>query len=182
LLDEWRGFHPHTTWSTCTFEHAIDLLRGCDREVVKLGVLRTYFTRHGAGPFPTEDASLDAILEPHNAMHPFQGKFRRGWFDAVLARYAIEACDGIDALALTHVDALARIDRWRMATSYATIDRLPLAEKRTLSTGLTDLVSRAEPRYEFRADAIAAIEESIGKTCSILVDGPTASHARFVDR
>jgi hypothetical protein len=25
LLDEWRGFHPHTTWSTCTFDNALAL-------------------------------------------------------------------------------------------------------------------------------------------------------------
>ena len=27
LLDEWRGFHPYTTWSTTTFENAETLLR-----------------------------------------------------------------------------------------------------------------------------------------------------------
>ena len=26
LLDEWRGFHPYTTWSTTTFENAETLL------------------------------------------------------------------------------------------------------------------------------------------------------------
>ena len=183
LLDEWRGFHPHTTWSTCTFDNALELLRGRDRDVTKLGVLRTYATRHGPGPFPTEDRSLDALLpEPHNATHTFQGAFRRGWFDAVLARYAVEACDGIDALALTHVDALSRIDRWRMATRYASIDRLPLAAKHTLSSALTALLLSADPRYETPADPIAAIEECIGKTSSILVEGPTAAHARFDTR
>jgi adenylosuccinate synthase len=129
LLDEHRGFHPHTTWSTCTFERALDLLRDRDRDVTKLGVVRTYLTRHGAGPMPTEDRSLDAFLvEPHNASDSFQGRFRRGWFDAVLARYAVDCCEGIDALAITHLDALPKIDRWRMASSYewgeGDIDRL----------------------------------------------------------
>ena len=26
LLDEWRGFHPYTTWSTTTFDNAETLL------------------------------------------------------------------------------------------------------------------------------------------------------------
>ena len=26
LLDEWRGFHPYTTWSTTTFDNAAELI------------------------------------------------------------------------------------------------------------------------------------------------------------
>ena len=181
LLDEWRGFHPHTTWSTCTFDNALELLRDRDRAVTKLGVVRTYLTRHGAGPMPTEDRSLDALLpELHNSSESLQGRFRRGWFDAVLARYAVEAGEGIDALAITHVDALTKIDRWRMAIAYEGVDRLPLAPKGTLSSALTDLLVRARPILETRDDPIGALEECIGAPRAIVVDGPTASHARFV--
>jgi adenylosuccinate synthase len=101
LLDEWRGFHPYTTWSTCTFDNALELTG--DADVTKLGVIRTYATRHGAGPFPTERA-LD-LPEPHNAHGPWQGDFRRGDLDLVLLRYAVAACGGIDGLAVTHLDA-----------------------------------------------------------------------------
>lgn len=121
LLDEWCGFHPHTTWSTCTFERALDLLRACsfEGETLRLGVLRTYATRHGHGPLPTEDASLAAWLpEPHNANGPWQGAFRLGWPDFALLRYALAACGGADALALTHLDALARAPRWRACSAY----------------------------------------------------------------
>jgi adenylosuccinate synthase len=121
LLDEWCGFHPHTTWSTCTFERALDLLRACrfEGEALRLGVLRAYATRHGHGPLPTEDASLAAWLpEPHNGDGPWQGAFRRGWPDFALLRYALEACGGVDALALTHLDALARAPRWLACTAY----------------------------------------------------------------
>ncbi|MCP3143523.1 adenylosuccinate synthetase [Pyxidicoccus xibeiensis] len=119
LLDEWRGFHPHTTWSTCTFDLALELLReaGFDGEVHRLGVLRTYATRHGEGPFPTDEPALaPRVPEPHNGAGGWQGGFRVGAFDAVLARYALAAVGGVDALALTHLDRLAR--HWPVCTTY----------------------------------------------------------------
>ncbi|HEU4534990.1 MAG TPA: adenylosuccinate synthetase, partial [Polyangiaceae bacterium] len=131
LLDEWSGFHPHTTWSTCTFERALDLLRACgfEGEIARVGVLRAYATRHGAGPFPTEDPALAARLpEPHNATGPWQGDFRRGWPDFALLRYALAACGGADALALTHLDALARLPRFRAGVAYRPPPGAPPAE------------------------------------------------------
>ncbi len=123
LLDEWRGFHPHTTWSTCTPENALALLGdGYDGRVERIGVLRTYATRHGAGPFPTEDSGLGNVLkDPNNVTGPWQGAFRFGWLDLVLLRYAIDACRGIDSLALTHLDALPSKERWRLAHAYCDV-------------------------------------------------------------
>jgi len=105
LLDEWRGFHPHTTWSTCTAENAERLLdeRGYDGAVTRLGVLRSYGVRHGRGPFPAEDAAWDGIDEAGNDDRGWQGRFRRGGFDAVLGRYALSVCP-VDGVALTHLD------------------------------------------------------------------------------
>jgi len=127
LLDQDYGFHPYTTWTDITFGNADDLLavqRGWDTrsegdvfvaeflesagfkgEVRRIGVLRSYHTRHGAGPFPTEDASLDNP-EPHNANGPWQHGFRQGHFDLCLARYAVAAIGGIDELHLTHLDRI----------------------------------------------------------------------------
>lgn len=119
LLDEWRGFHPHTTWSTCTHQNALELLNGWDGEVVKWGVTRSYATRHGAGPFPTEDPEL-RLPEPHNAVGPWQGGFRQGWLDLSLLRYAVRACEGIDALAVTHLDRVG--PGWKVNAGYP---RLP---------------------------------------------------------
>jgi adenylosuccinate synthase len=119
LLDEWWGFHPHTTWSTCTFDNALELLREhvFEGPVHRLGVLRSYATRHGEGPLPTELLALAPSLpEPHNDAAGWQGAFRVGGFDAVLARYALAACGGIDALAVTHLDRLT--ERWPVCTSY----------------------------------------------------------------
>jgi len=108
LLDEDWGFHPHTTWSHCTFVNAESLIPA-DVEPMRLGVLRTFHTRHGAGPFPTESPEFnDLVRDDHNTFDHWQHGFRAGAFDLVLARYALDAVGGCDALALTHVDKLPR--------------------------------------------------------------------------
>jgi adenylosuccinate synthase len=102
LLDETWGFHPHTTWSDITTAPALALLGPSpDRAVHRLGVVRSYATRHGAGPFPT--AGSLGRSEPHNSSDSFQGRFRTGVLDAVLLHYALEVCP-VDGLAVTHLD------------------------------------------------------------------------------
>jgi adenylosuccinate synthase len=105
LLDEWRGFHPYTTWSTTTFDNAEALLRenAAAGAATRLGVTRTYQTRHGPGPLPTEDTALP-VTERHNASGRWQGPFRVGHLDAVTLRYARDVSGGVDAVALTHLD------------------------------------------------------------------------------
>jgi len=71
---------------------------------VRIGVLRTHFTRHGAGPFVSEDRNL--AFPDHNVRSKWQGELRFGHFDLVAARYAINCCGGIDGLALTHLDCM----------------------------------------------------------------------------
>jgi adenylosuccinate synthase len=108
LLDEWKGFHPYTTWSTTTSQNALQLLSeaGVPREDVEVvGVTRTYHTRHGAGPFPTEDSKLlPELPEAHNAAGVFQGAWRVGALDLSLLYYGIAADGEIDSLAVTHLD------------------------------------------------------------------------------
>ncbi|HKD97043.1 MAG TPA: adenylosuccinate synthetase [Micromonosporaceae bacterium] len=121
LLDEWRGFHPYTTWSTTTVDNAMTLL--ADAGAVELprrvGVVRTYTTRHGAGPLVTEDATLTAALpDTHNGTGAWQGRFRVGHFDAVAHRYAVEVSGGLDALAVTHADVALGRDDLRVCEAY----------------------------------------------------------------
>lgn len=81
LLDEWRGFHPYTTWSTTTFRNALTLLaeQDYDGEVVKVGLLRAYMSRHGAGPFVTEQPALSqTFTDPYNVPNDWQQGFRVG--------------------------------------------------------------------------------------------------------
>lgn len=108
-LDEWHGFHPNTTWSTCTQQNAIEVLsENGIHDFETIGILRTYATRHGAGPFATEQPSMSCISPNENNGHgPFQGGFRCGHFDIPMVRYTSEcvrAISPLDAIAMTHMD------------------------------------------------------------------------------
>ena len=101
MLDEKHGTAPHNTWTNTTFENAdtlLDEVRCKDR--TRIGCQRSYYTSHGAGPFPTEDNTLD-LPEPHNGNDGFQGKFRVGRFDYQLAAKALEIVKGVDFLAVS---------------------------------------------------------------------------------
>jgi adenylosuccinate synthase len=130
LLDEKHGFQPHTTWSNVTFDNAITLLQeaGIKDGLQRIGVLRSYMTRHGAGPFPTENTAMQYLLKnDHNTESQWQGSMRTGHFDMVLAKYAIQACAGIDYLAITHIDKIVEPsapELWSVATSYEYDDKL----------------------------------------------------------
>ncbi len=115
LLDQKWGWQPHTTWTNITYENAFDLLKGFKGHVMKLGVLRAHATRHGAGPFVTEDPSLK-LEKDHNVWTPWQQNFRIGHFDAVASRYAIQVIGGVDALVLTHLDCF--VGERKICTSY----------------------------------------------------------------
>jgi adenylosuccinate synthase len=152
LLDQWRGFHPHTTWSTVTPDVARGLL-GARRATV-LGVTRTYQTRHGAGPLPTEDAGvLDRFPEAHNGTGRYQGAWRAGHLDEVLLRYATAACGGVDALAVTHLDRVASglaVATAHRTPSGADLTGLPLGPAGALrhQRELTESLSRCTPLLE----------------------------------
>ncbi len=158
LLDEWRGFHPHTTWSS-VHAGAIDELvaaHGLTGSVMHLGAMRSYPTRHGRGPFPTFDPELDILAEPHNDASGWQGEFRRGHPDAVLLRYALDAVGPLSGLLVGHLDVFDRLPeglRWCEAymdpTTHGTIDRLPFSPARDLSRqqSLGDLLGRSRPVY-----------------------------------
>lgn len=159
LLDEWRGFHPYTTWSTTTHNNALTLLAEAnfDGGVTRLGLLRAYATRHGAGPLPTESCTLTSHLpDIHNQNGPWQQHFRVGYFDAVTAKYALEAVGGADKLVLTCVDRLYGRRDWKIATHYlnkcskAAINYLPLGPFADLDyqTQLTLALQNYQPQYQ----------------------------------
>jgi adenylosuccinate synthase len=187
LLDEWYGFHPHTTWSTTTFANADALLAesGLDRDAaLRLGVVRTYTTRHGAGPLVTADPALTADLpEPHNATGTWQGAFRLGHFDAVAHRYALDVCGGADALMVTHADAAA--DGRRLCWAYQASKDVPPMTKlpRSLLPDLdyqrllTKIVSKSAPLYrdgpEDPRDWPDVISEALATPICAVSSGPT---------
>lgn len=121
LLDENYGFAPYTTWSTTTCANAETLLHENDYagRITRLGVMRAYATRHGAGPLPTEDRALASMLpEAHNTWNDWQRDFRAGYCDLVATHYAREVAGQLDYLAVTHADRLENLPEWRVCTAY----------------------------------------------------------------
>jgi adenylosuccinate synthase len=188
LLDEWRGFHPYTTWSTTTFENAEALLRdsGAAGAATRLGVTRTYQTRHGPGPFPTEDPALP-VPERHNANGRWQGPFRAGHLDAVALGYARAVTGGVDAVALTHLDTARRCaGQLKICRGYDTAGRTvtelepgpprDLAYQESLSTALLAARPRYDPAEILTADDWpAAVAEILRAPVTVRSMGPAVA-------
>jgi adenylosuccinate synthase len=85
-----------------------------------VGIVKTYTTRVGNGPFPTElnDAVGEALQRVGHEFGSTTGRPRRcGWFDSVMVRKAIQL-NGITRLALTKLDVLNGLDEIKMCTHY----------------------------------------------------------------
>ncbi len=201
LLDEWRGFHPHTTWSTTTLENADTLLAeaGFSGSVRRIGITRAYATRHGAGPLVSECAALTAALpDPRNGDNPWQCGFRVGWLDLVLLRYARAAVGHLDELAVTCLDRLSALPDLQVCASYTraagpresdtVIERLPLsADPRDLDhqARLTATLAECAPRLE-RLDGpgelLARLADELGAPVTLTSWGPRATDKRAGER
>lgn len=121
MLDIDHGTYPFVTSSNSSVGGAVTgtgiapSLIGC-----AIGVIKAYTTRVGGGPFPTE---LDNELGEH--IRQRGGEFgastgrprRTGWFDAVVARYAVMV-NGLGALALTKLDVLDDFDELKICVAY----------------------------------------------------------------
>jgi adenylosuccinate synthase len=183
LLDQDYGFQPHTTWTNITFENANTLLHEMNfsGEVTRVGVTRTYSTRHGAGPLVTEEVNGPVNPYEHNGSGSLQGNFRSGPLDLVLLRYALEVIGGVDSLAITHMD----IPQSKVCTSYDVPDeyaaliknglvhkprKVAYKDQEVLNTALVN----AKPNYmPIQPDEIVSIIENATKTpADILSSGP----------
>lgn len=178
LLDRQYGFFPYVTRSHTTFRNALDLLGNFKGHVMKLGVLRTYTTRHGAGPFPTETKDL-AMPEAHNRSDdPWQQTFRVGYFDLVLGRYASDVLGGVDEIVMTHMDRLPEVP-----TICASYFQSPGVEiTRIHPSGIegdrriTKVLFEARPVYETggsRNDFLAQVEKDLAPITTLSF-GPAA--------
>jgi adenylosuccinate synthase len=149
MLDEKHGTAPHNTWTNTTFENAdtlLDEVGVARKDRTRIGCFRTYYTRHGAGPFPTEETGLD-LPEPHNGDEGFQGKFRVGRFDYRMAEEALDIVRGVTFLAVSHLDYLPRLgveeDEFlehlvnELDTPVGIYGSGPTAAQRTINLGVT---------------------------------------------
>jgi len=142
MLDEWYGTYPYNSWTNTTFRNADDLLNisGFIGNRVRIGCIRTYATRHGVGPFPTEDMRLTGLLpENHNQKGEYQGEFRVGHLDIGLVNKSIKICKGVDEIALSH------LDRWTDYLKIIDSEKGLFIQPPSLSTYLSVLKNLLEP-------------------------------------
>lgn len=84
------------------------------------GVIKTYTTRVGGGPFPTEQDNEvgQRIRELGNEYGTTTGRPRRcGWFDAVAVRYAARL-SGVDVLSLMMLDVVSQLPEVKICVAY----------------------------------------------------------------
>ena len=130
LLDVDHGTYPFVTSSTTVAGGAI-IGTGLapNRLSGVLGIVRTYTTRVGEGPFPTEmlegEAELGQMIRERGREYGAStgGPRRCGWFDAFATRYAAEI-NGFTSVALTKLDVLDTLDEVKVCTGYKLDGRL----------------------------------------------------------
>jgi adenylosuccinate synthase len=148
LLDVDHGTYPFVTSSSTTAGGAsIGLGLAPHRITGVLGIVRTYTTRVGEGPFPTEmlkgEEELGQMIRERGREYGAVTRRPRrcGWFDAFATRYAADI-NGFSSVALTKLDVLDALDEIKVCTGY----RLDGRELDSFPAVSQDL-RRVEPVY-----------------------------------
>ncbi|HPR17586.1 MAG TPA: adenylosuccinate synthase [Candidatus Cloacimonadota bacterium] len=144
LLDVTFGSYPFVT-SSHTIAGGIAIGSGFPKPTDRIvGVYKSYFTRVGEGPFPTElmDETGEKIRVKGNEYGATTGRPRRcGWFDAVAASYTAMV-NGLDEVALTLLDVLSGLDTLKICVSYRLngekVEEFPCSSRN---------LARVEPEY-----------------------------------
>ncbi len=128
LLDHEYGFYPYVTKTRSTGQNALALLQSAVDsielekyfEISRVGVIRAYGHRHGAGPFVSESPRLRKYFQDKfNLTNSWQGKFRVGWLDMITLNYGLFINGGVDYLALTNLDQLSGLARIKVCVAYS---------------------------------------------------------------
>lgn len=121
FLDIDHGTYPFVT-SSNTVSGAACVGSGIGPTAIDhvIGIVKTYTTRVGNGPFPTElnDDLGEQIRRVGQEFGATTGRPRRcGWIDTVLLRKSVEL-NGLTRFALTKLDVLDGLDEIKICTKY----------------------------------------------------------------
>ena len=162
-----------------------------------VGVVKSYTSRVGAGPFVTElfDETGDFIREKGGEYGTVTGRPRRiGWLDLVVVKHSA-LISGMDKIALTRMDTLAGVEKIKVCVAYELdgeiIDHYP-ADLTVLERckpvykefdGWTDDISKVREYKDLPESAkkyIETIEEITGAKISMIGVGPNRDEAVLV--
>lgn len=177
MLDVDHGSYPFVTSSNPTIGGALTgtgLPPKCLGDVV--GVFKSYCTRVGNGPFPTEILAEDgeALRELGGEFGATTGRPRRcGWFDLVAARYSVDV-NGVNGVVITKLDILDTMPEIKIATAYE-VD----GEKTGDFQVRAEVLPRCRPVYE----TFPGWEKPTGD-CRSLTDLPAKArhYLEFIER
>ena len=124
MLDIDFGTYPFVTSSNPTSGGAAT---GSGLGITKIkeivGVTKSYATRVGSGPFPTEmlNEEENIGIDIRNRAHEFGATTKRarriGWFDSVIMRYSCDV-NGFTGLSLMLLDILSGLDKIKICDYY----------------------------------------------------------------
>ncbi|HEX7318069.1 MAG TPA: adenylosuccinate synthase [Pyrinomonadaceae bacterium] len=201
LLDVDHGTYPFVTSSSTTSGGVCAGLGLAPQKIGGvLGIVRTYSTRVGEGPFPTEmlkgeEEIGQLIRERGHEYGVSTGRPRRcGWFDAFATRYAAEI-NGFDTVALTKLDILDALDEIKVCVGYKrngqSCESFPAVSQelrevepvyetlpgwRTSTEGMTEL----EQLPAAARDYVEFISAQIGVPVGLVSTGPERSQTILV--
>jgi adenylosuccinate synthase len=196
LLDVDHGTYPFVTSSSTTSGGALIGTGLAAKHLTGvLGIVRTYTTRVGEGPFPTEmlagEAELGQMIRERGREYGAStGRPRRcGWFDAFATRYAAEI-NGFSSVALTKLDVLDALDEIKICVGYKlngnVCDSLPSVSQdlrsvepiyetlpgwKTLTLGVTELSELPRAAREY----VNFLANQIGVQIGLISTGPERS-------
>ena len=158
-----------------------------------IGVCKSYTTRVGKGPFPTEldDETGEKIRVLGHEYGTTTGRPRRtGWFDAVILRHSVRV-NGLTELAINKLDTLSNLGTLKICTAYrlpdgtVTNDYPPTLEELQLCEPVYEDIAGFEgdltgcKSYDALPDAcknyILRLEELCGCKVSMVGVGPARS-------
>jgi len=121
MLDVDHGTYPYVT-SSNTVAGAVCAGAGVAPQLIHniIGISKTYTTRVGSGPFPTElfGPEGEKLRRDGGEFGTVTGRPRRcGWFDAVVVCTAVRL-NGLNSLALTKIDVLSGLPTLRICIAY----------------------------------------------------------------
>ncbi len=119
LLDIEQGTYPYATSASCLVAASVSGL-GIDLSPKVFGVIKSYCTRVGNGPFPTEllDDNGKILAERGCEFGSTTQRPRRcGWIDIPLIRHALRL-NGCKNLIITKMDVLDTFQEIKICTDY----------------------------------------------------------------
>ncbi len=148
LLDNNFGTYPYTTGSHIIAGYVFTSVGLPPTNLKAIGVVKAFNSRAGNGPFPTEisikkGAGKHILIKGHE-YEEFPGvpvrPRRIGWLDLPMLRY-VQQLNNFSALAITHLDTMANLDKINVCTHYQ------YSGKKSLLPIFPGMTSKLKPIY-----------------------------------